>query len=205
MIEIAVFARAPIQGRVKTRLADEVGPAEALAAYAEMLGRTVAAVVAACRERPDLRPVLWHLGEWPGEFPLPPAIASNRRRQPHAEMRANLCELFRPDPRTPRRGVVAVGADHPAIEPADVLAVVSLLDVADAAIGPAEDGGFWALGTAVDLRDALRDLPVGTSRTLEALDRALAGAGLGACRGPTLWDVDTAADLARWRGPMHRE
>jgi hypothetical protein len=204
-LEIAVFARAPILGRVKRRLAADIGEREALAAYEELLRGTIAAVLGACRSRSELVPVLWHWGDWPSTFPLPAALSRRMRRQPHADMLANLHEALRLDGAPPPRGVIAVGADHPTIEPTHVLAVAALLDGCDVAVGPAEDGGFWALGTAVDLRDALRDLPVGTSRTLEALDRALAGAGLGACRGPTLWDVDTAADLARWRGPMHRE
>jgi uncharacterized protein len=203
-IEIAVFARAPVLGRVKTRLAAEIGAPDALAAYSELLERTVAAVVGACRERGDLVPVLWHLGDWPGAFPLPPPLAGNLRRQPHGEMLENLREVFRPDPGSPRRGAIAVGADHPGIEATHVLAMAALLDGADVAIGPAEDGGFWSVGATVDLREALRGLPVGTGHALAALERAAFGAGFSVRRGPTLWDVDTTDDLRRWRGQMHR-
>ncbi|MCK9459747.1 MAG: DUF2064 domain-containing protein [Proteobacteria bacterium] len=204
MLEIALFVRAPILGRVKTRLAEEIGAAEALAVYTELLDRTIAAVVAACRERPDLAPVLWHLGEWPASSPLPAAIASNLRPQPNADMLGNLCALFCPDPNAPRRGVVAVGADHPEIAPADVLSAASLLDEADVSIGPAEDGGFWALGATVDIREALRTVPLGTGGALAALEHAVMSSGFSVRRGPTLWDIDTAEDLRRWREGMHR-
>jgi len=204
MLEIAVFARAPIRGRVKTRLAAEIGADEALAVYSELLERTVAAVIAACRERGDLAPVLWHLGDWPESFPLPSPIACHLRRQPYEDMLENLREVFRIDPAAPRRGVIAVGADHPAIEPACVLSMASLLEGSDVAIGPAEDGGFWSLGATVDIRHALLGLPVGTETALAALERAVAGAGFSARRGPALWDVDTVDDLRRWRSQIHR-
>jgi glycosyltransferase A (GT-A) superfamily protein (DUF2064 family) len=204
-LEIAVFARAPVRCRVKTRLAEEIGASEALEVYSELLERTIAAVVAACRERGDLVPVLWHLGDWPGSFSLPPQIASSLRRQPHEEMLENLREVFRPDPHTPRRGAIAVGADHPAIDAACVLSMASLLDGADVAVGPAMDGGFWSLGAVVDIREALLGLPVGTETALSSLERAARCAGFSVRLGPTLLDVDTADDLRRWRGQIHRE
>ena len=205
MLEIAVFARAPVSGCVKSRLAEQIGASEALAVYAEMLRRTIDAVLAACRERGDLAPVLWHAGDWPDAFLLPPCIASSLRRQPHEDMLENLSEVFRRGLRSARRGAVAVGADHPEIEASHVLAMASLLDGADVAVGPAEDGGFWSLGAAVDLDEVLRGLPVGTDAALAALERAVRDAGLSLGRGPTLYDIDTAADLQRWRGQMHRE
>jgi glycosyltransferase A (GT-A) superfamily protein (DUF2064 family) len=205
MLEIAVFARAPVRGCVKTRLAEEIGASEALAVYSRLLERTIAAVVAACRERGDLVPVLWHLGAWPASFPLPPRIASNLRRQPHEGMLENLREVFRPEPRAGRRGAIAVGADHPAIDAACVLSMVSLLDGADVAVGPAGDGGFWSLGAVVDIREALLGLPVGTEAALSSLEGAVLRAGFSASRGPVLWDVDTADDLRRWRGQIYRE
>jgi len=204
-LEIAVFARAPVSGRVKSRLAEEIGASEAIAVYVELLRRTVDAVLAACRERDDLVPVLWHLGDWPESFPLPPQIASNLHRQPHEEMLENLREVFRSDPRSPRRDAIAVAADHPEIEASHVLAVASLLGNADVVVGPAEDGGFWSLGAAVDLGEVLRGLPVGTDVALSSLERAVRDAGLTLGRGPTLYDIDTAEDLRRWRGQIHRE
>ncbi len=172
--------------------------------YTELLQLTIAAVVTACQERNDLVPVLWHLGEWPGSFPLPAPLESSLRRQPHESMLENLREVFRFDSRATRRGTIALGSDHPSINPACVLSMASLLDGADVAIGPAEDGGFWSLGSVVDIREALLGLPVGTDSALAALERAALNAGFSTSRGPTLWDVDTVDDLRRWRGQMHR-
>jgi glycosyltransferase A (GT-A) superfamily protein (DUF2064 family) len=88
-----------------------------------------------------------------------------------------------------------VGMDTPQLTPA-------LLDVrwrgADAVLGPAEDGGYWALG----LRDpalaphVVHGVPMSTSDTgAEQLAR-LRAAGLRVRLLPVLRDVDTAADAA---------
>lgn len=66
-----------------------------------------------------------------------------------------------------------------------------------AALGPAEDGGWWALG----LRRAgdagcLAGVPMSTCRTHDDTVAALAGRGLAVAALPRLTDVDTAADAA---------
>lgn len=203
-LEIAVFARAPVPGRVKRRLAGEIGDAAALAVYGEMLSKCFAAVGGACARGPDLAPVLWHHGAWPESFPVPPAFAADMRRQPSDDMLDNLREALRPGAAPGRRGAIVVGADHPDLAADHVLAIAALLDGHDVAVGPAEDGGFWALGTRVDPDGVLKGLPLGTADAFEALGRAVRGAGLSFGIGPRLADVDTAEDLRR-RGRMLRD
>jgi uncharacterized protein len=204
VLEIAVFARAPSLGRVKRRLAAAVGEAEALRVYERLLARAIGAAIGACERRADLVPVLWHHGDWPASFPLPPALAARMRRQPSDDMLDNLREALRLDAAPGRRGAVVFGADHPEIEAAHLLEIAALLDGRDVAIGPAEDGGFWAIGAVVELGDALRDLPLGTGDAFLSLARGVRGAGHSCGLGPTLRDVDTAADLEAWRAEMHR-
>ena len=204
-IEIAVFARAPVLGRVKRRLAAGLGAAEALAIYERLLARSLDAAIAACARRADLVPVLWHHGDWPASFPLPVGVAAGMRRQPSDDMRDNLRAARALDGEPRPRGAIVFGVDHPELEAAHLLEVAAALDAHEVVIGPAEDGGFWALGATVALGPVLPVLPLGTGGACAALERAVRGAGFTCGVGPTLRDVDTPEDLAAWRDRIHRE
>ncbi|OZM73482.1 glycosyltransferase [Amycolatopsis antarctica] len=97
--------------------------------------------------------------------------------------------------RNPSLPIVQIGMDTPQVTPDGLDAVAELLTGADAALGPAEDGGWWALG----LRDpadaaALTEVPMSRADTGERTLAALRAAGLRTATGHTLSDVDTIAD-----------
>ncbi len=64
----------------------------------------------------------------------------------------------------------------------------------DAYFGPAEDGGFWALGLAEPDPALLLGVPMSTPATGAVQIDRLIGAGLRVRDLPCLRDVDTAAD-----------
>ncbi len=197
LIELAIFVRAPVLGKVKTRLAAAIGPEKTLEVYKKLLAHTFEAAIAASRMSPDIKPVLWHLGPIT-PIDIPVDLNEDARPQNHDSMRENLHEILRA-PGLACRGVIVIGADHPTLEPGHIVTMARLLDDHPVSIGPALDGGFWALGTTVPLNGILDSVPLSCGDTLEALETALAARGLSHVRGPTLWDVDTEADLNRWR------
>ncbi|MGN9913384.1 DUF2064 domain-containing protein [Phytohabitans sp. LJ34] len=95
----------------------------------------------------------------------------------------------------PGHPVLQIGMDTPQVT-ADLLAdAAQRLADADAVLGPARDGGWWALG----LRDArhaqaLRDVPMSTPDTGRLTRLALTGRGLRVADLPVLSDVDTWSD-----------
>ncbi|WP_198359618.1 TIGR04282 family arsenosugar biosynthesis glycosyltransferase, partial [Streptomyces fildesensis] len=91
-----------------------------------------------------------------------------------------------------------VGMDTPQLTPA-------LLEPAlrpdawlgcDAWFGPAQDGGFWAVGLAEPDPSLFPGVPMSTDRTGEIQRARLTDAGLRVRDLPVLRDVDTAADAA---------
>jgi len=194
------MAKAPVAGRVKTRLAGQVGVATAVRfarhSLASMMQRvaidgrwsTVLAVT------PDMAASsrLWRQGVPPG-VPLMP--------QGGGDLGARMQRLV---DRAPLGPVVIVGTDIPHMARAHIEAAFRLLGRHDAVLGPAADGGYWLVGLRRRPR-VLRPFPGVRWSTAHAL--ADTRANLGGCsiaRLPTLHDVDTAVDLARCAAVLGR-
>ncbi|MCQ4079810.1 DUF2064 domain-containing protein [Streptomyces sp. RB6PN25] len=184
---VLVIAKEPLPGRVKTRLTPPFTPEQAAALAEAALADTLDAVLCA----PARRRVLV-LDGTPGRW-LPPGI--DVVEQAPGGLDERLAAAFAGCADGP---ALLVGMDTPQLTPR--LLVPALAPDAwsgcDAWFGPAEDGGFWALGLAEPDPALLRGIPMSTART-GALQRArLCSAGLRVRDLARLRDVDTAPDAA---------
>jgi glycosyltransferase A (GT-A) superfamily protein (DUF2064 family) len=84
--------------------------------------------------------------------------------------------------------------DTPHVTPSMLQAALDRLADAPAVLGPASDGGYWAIGLRRPHARALRGIPMSTGRTLAAQRARLSALGIVAAELPTLRDVDTYAD-----------
>ena len=184
---LAIMVKAPVAGRSKTRLGREIGMVPAVWWARHQLSRLA-------RTLPDPR---WHtlLVVAPDaavhSAALPPLA---RLPQGRGDLGDRMARVFR----HVTGPTLIVGADIPGITRAHVSAGFGALGSHDAVLGPALDGGYWAIGLKrpnplpPQLFDGARwSSPHALADTL---------ATLGARRVaflPTLRDVDTAADLAR--------
>lgn len=181
---LVVLAKAPVPGRVKTRLCPPCTPEDAARIAAAALADTLDTVTAAPAARRTL--VL------DGEYAAPPGW--HRLPQRGTDLAERLGHAFA-DTVLPGVPTVLVGMDTPQVTADRLTAAVRLLGAADAVLGPAADGGWWALG----LRDpaharVLRDVPTSTDRTGARTLAALRGRGLRVALLAVLRDVDTASD-----------
>ena len=183
---LAIFVRAPVRGRVKTRLVRDVGEDAAFAAYQELLAGTLTELAPG---RGDFAPEIWVAGHapqvdgWRRRFPV--------FRQPGGDLGARMAAAF-------ADGVsVLVGCDIPHLAAGHVDLALRLLGEADVVIGPTEDGGYCLIAMNAARPALFAAIPWGTKQVLTA---TLAAAGTLSVRLlDPLWDVDDGADLVRWR------
>jgi glycosyltransferase A (GT-A) superfamily protein (DUF2064 family) len=179
MTTLLVIAKEPRPGRVKTRLTPPFSPQEAAALAEAALVDTLSAVAAA----PADRRVLVLAGR-PGPW-LPPGFDVVPQGGGGLDERLAAAFAVCDGP------ALLIGMDTPQVTP-DLLAVEPA--GCDAYFGPAEDGGFWALGLARPDPALLRGVPMSTPFTGAVQRARLVSAGLRVRDLPVLRDVDTAAD-----------
>ncbi|EPD66530.1 TIGR04282 family arsenosugar biosynthesis glycosyltransferase [Streptomyces sp. HGB0020] len=177
MTTLLVVAKEPRPGRVKTRLTPPFTPREAAALAEAALADTLDVVA----RTPAHRRILVLDGE-PGPW-LPPGFEVLRQCPGGLDERLAAAFAHCTGPS------LLIGMDTPQVTPE--LLAVDFADC-DAYFGPAEDGGFWALGLAEPDPALLLGVPMSTSRT-GAVQRARL-AGLRVRDLPPLRDVDTARD-----------
>jgi glycosyltransferase A (GT-A) superfamily protein (DUF2064 family) len=99
--------------------------------------------------------------------------------------------------------VLQIGMDTPQLT-ADLMAEASATlfrGRVDAVVGPATDGGWWSLGLRnAQMARALLDVPMSTSATGELTVRALRADGLRVALLPSLTDVDIFSDAVEVAG-----
>jgi rSAM/selenodomain-associated transferase 1 len=190
MTTLLVVAKAPVPGQVKTRLGAHVGMSAAAELAAASLHDTV--------EAGSSTGWTCHLS-LSGD--LDAAVDGEALRlalsgwtihpQLGRDLGARLADAHR---RTPGP-VVQIGMDTPHVTAARLMDVAAGLDDHDAVIGPAEDGGWWALAlrNPVHAR-ALEGVPMSTPTTGADTRAALEASGLSVTEGPVMRDVDTVAD-----------
>lgn len=179
MTTLLVIAKEPRPGRVKTRLTPPFTPGQAAELAEAALADTLHAVAAT----PATRRVLV-LDGTPGPW-LPPGF------DVVAQCAGGLDERLAHAFAGCAGPALLIGMDTPQVTP-DLL-TVDFADC-DAWFGPAEDGGFWALGLACPDPVLLRGVPMSTPVTGAVQRERLVAAGLRVRDLPTLLDVDTAPD-----------
>lgn len=191
------MAKLPLAGRVKTRLAREVGTVRATMFYRHAMRE----VVARLSRQPFWRTVLI----------VDPDSGAASSMLPEGPMRVGQgrgdlgVRMQRPMRRLPPGPVCLIGTDVPDITVADVRRAFRLLGGHDAVFGPAEDGGFWLVGLKRIPRviDPYRGrVPWSRADTLGRTLANLSGVRVGLTT--RHHDVDSAADLARNRGRYAR-
>jgi rSAM/selenodomain-associated transferase 1 len=185
MTSLIVFARAPVEGRVKTRLAKAIGERAALSLYLAFL-EDVCALAGSVDARRILcvdgaldHPALTRLAEDNG-MELRPQRGGDLGARMEAALEAAL-------------PACVIGTDSPTLTPAQLEAALSQLGSHDVVVGPSTDGGYWLIGISRPLPELFRDIPWSTPEVLPLTLERLRGRRAAVL--PPHYDVDEVEDL----------
>ncbi|HEV7587803.1 MAG TPA: TIGR04282 family arsenosugar biosynthesis glycosyltransferase [Longimicrobium sp.] len=195
---ILVFVRAPEAGRVKTRLAAEIGADAALRVYRRLAEHAVAEARALGPEvalRIHFTPAEGGdlVRSWLG------ADAANLPQE-DGDLGARMRAAFEAAFAAGHPRVLIIGSDLPGLSAEVLRRALRLLDSHRAAIGPAADGGYYLLALRRMVEGLFDGIAWSTDRVLDATLARLAAAGCAPAMLEPLRDVDEAADLPPgWR------
>ena len=188
--------RLPVPGRVKTRLARDLGDEAACCLYRAMVADTIAAV-RGC----GLPLFLFHDGQ--DADGLPPdwtGAADAVFRQEGESLGERMCTAFDRSFAAGARGVILTGSDIPGIDAPLLRSALESLEHHDAVFAPAFDGGY-CLVASKDSRFNSRifeSIPWSTSSVLDMTVAVCIANGLSYCLLEPRQDIDTMDDLAAY-------
>ena len=179
---VAVFARNPLLGAAKSRLARTIGAEAALSCYQKLLANTLSAVASFNFE-------IWFDGElnedlWP--------TGSRLVKQPCGDLGQRMYAAF-------DDGVqVLIGVDCPDMSSAYINCALEQLPVVDLVLGPVEDGGYCLIAMRQSHPQLFEGVQWGTSSVLKRTLEIAAELGLRVRLLEQKWDVDDETGYRRW-------
>lgn len=195
LARVAVFAKAPVAGEVKTRLVPLLGAEGAARLHAALVRHALRTAAAAGGKvalwcAPDARHPFF--AQCAAEF----GVAL--RVQQGADLGERMLRAFA-DAAARGEALVLIGADCPALDAGVLRAAAQALASHDAAIVPAEDGGYALIALRRPVPALFEGVPWGAGEVMALTRRRIAAAGLSCREFPALWDVDRPEDYARLR------
>lgn len=190
-MKVLLVAKAPVAGQVKTRLGAEVGDQTA----AELAAAALLDTIEACREA-GAEGHLSLAGDLAGAV-RGEALAAALTGWTITEQRGDTFaeRLVHAHADAGPGVVVQIGMDTPHVTAESLAAAAAGLDDHDAVLGPADDGGWWALARRdPDVVRLVAEVEMSTSETCADTRRALERAGCRVGLTVAMTDVDTVED-----------
>lgn len=178
---IIILARYPELGKVKSRLAKEIGEEKALEIYRLMLQKTIDEVEASS---------LNYIFHWSGA-----AESFSFLPQGIPQVEGDLGEKMWGAIQDQIQPVIIIGTDCPDLNSTILNQASSLLLTNDIVFGPAHDGGYYLIAMKIPSKKLLEGILWSTSSVLQESIKICNREGLTFGLLPTLNDVDEKKDL----------
>lgn len=185
---VVVFAREPIPGQVKSRLATGIGAEVAARVYGMVLEHTLetarnsgARVMLSLAKVPS--------GSWAGNLAVPVEV------QRGGDLGDRMDDAFARRFSEGERRVAVVGSDCPWFLATHIAKASAELGGVDAVLGPAADGGYWLVAQRPPGLAMFERIPWSSPETLDATRERISTLGGTWSELEELVDIDTVDDL----------
>ncbi|MDX9954225.1 MAG: TIGR04282 family arsenosugar biosynthesis glycosyltransferase [Anaerolineae bacterium] len=198
MKHLIVYAKRPLPGYAKTRLAAGIGVEEAAGVYARLLyGYLLDLLHAGLKDTrielavASLEDVPFFAAAFPELLVRPQVVGDLGVR-----MAASFAQAFAAG----AERAVLTGSDIPGLNGDIIQAAFTALENDPAVIGPAHDGGYYLLGLRAPGAPVFGGIAWSTGAVRAQTEALIRAAGLTLSYLPALTDLDTLEDYATWRG-----
>lgn len=137
---LLVFAKTPLLGKVKTRLAETLGQEKALWVYQQLLVKTEGVV-----QQVFSKVVVFYAGQSASDFR---GCFKDFQKKPQQgkDLGARMYHAFEWGFAQGYPKVIGIGADLWNLDQGTIEGALSALDATDVVLGPANDGGYYLIG-----------------------------------------------------------
>lgn len=185
---LIVFVKNPVAGKVKTRLAADIGDEAALKAYKKLLLHTQVVLTEVEAERQ-----IWFSDEVPDD-PAWGLCSDKQQVQSGDDLGARMLNAFKQAFDEGADRVVIIGSDCAGIRPGHIQHALFGLEDRELVIGPAKDGGYYLLGMSDYFPELFEDISWSTDQVREQTLQKADEQDLDHIQLETLSDVDTLED-----------
>lgn len=190
---IGLIFRTPEHGRVKNRLASQIGNEKTLLVYTLMLNATFQNI--SVLEDIDI------YGFYDGGFPEDIYKKGWFKKiipQKGEDLGEKLLEATKYLFNKGYNRIALMGADSPDLPVSHIKEALKKLDNFDLVIGPSEDGGYYLIAMKEPLNYIFKNIPWGSNEVLKSTIRIAQKKKISLYLLPEWYDIDTLKDLKRW-------
>lgn len=204
---LVIFARAPEEGKVKTRLAATIGATETLRLYKAFLCDL------ACRftgSQEDVYTVHWAYTPIEADFvasltDLAPTVTLGHCFPQYGpDFGSRLHHVFHTTTAFGFQQTIVIGSDSPHIGREIITQACQALEQADVVLGPAEDGGYYLIAMR-EPYDLFSQIPMSTAQVLQMTIERARCLRLSVHLLEPLFDIDELPELLRLKALLETQ
>jgi rSAM/selenodomain-associated transferase 1 len=180
---IIVFAKTPELGKVKTRIAAQLGDDNALQIYTRLLQYTFAVL-----ERVTYKKIVYYTGKGPQDY----WKGLETKQQGNGDLGNRMNIAFEEVLNEENMSAIIIGTDCATLTTEIIASAFTALETKDLVIGPASDGGYYLLGMKKNHPTLFEQIDWSTEKVFEQTIEQAEKLSLQYHILPVLTDIDEA-------------